>query len=211
MPVSRARAAGAALAVTGLAVFGLQAPATADHQCPNPPGHYPPGQCAVGSDNAGGVSDNTPVPGQQGQVNSNGHKPNSKATVHAESTPIFLGTFTANAQGVISATVTIPAALSVGRHNIVVRGVAPSGLPLINRFPFTVTSANAAIARGNSGSNGPGSGAGTGNNAGGGGGVNLPTTGAEIAAVTGVGLALLAGGGLAFYAGRRRRQGLPAS
>lgn len=199
MPQSRAGAAAAALALSGLAVFGLQTPAAADHVCPNAPGHYPPGQCEVSRDNAGGVSDNTPTPGQPTQVQSRGHQPNSNATIHAESTPILLGTFVADSAGVVNATVVLPASLPVGPHSIVVRGVTPSGLPLENRFPITITAANAAAAQGAAGGS---AGGGTGVSVGG---VQLPRTGGEIVAVTAVGVALVGLGGAALYAGRRRR------
>ena len=198
MPLLRTGAAGAALALSGLAVFGLQAPAAADHVCPNPAGHYPPGQCEVGRDNAGGVSDNTPEPGKKASVQSRGHKPGSPATIHAESTPILLGNFIADSAGVVNASVTIPASLSVGRHTIVVAGIAPSGTPLVNRFPITITAANAAAARAAAGGAGAGGGVSVG-------GVQLPRTGGEIVLVTAAGAALVGLGGAAVYAGRRRR------
>ena len=217
MPFFRIGAVGAALALTGLAVLGLPTPANADHRCPNPPGHYPPGQCDVSNDNAGGVSDTTPVPGEKAAVQSKGHKPGSSATIHAESTPILLGTCVAGSSGVVNTLVTIPASLSVGAHSIVVRGVAPSGLPLENRFPITITAANKAAAQGGAGAGaGSGAGAGAGGSAGGGtgvsvGGVQLPRTGGEIVAVTAVGVALVGLGGAALYAGRRRRNGTPVA
>lgn len=197
MPLFRAGAAGAALALSALAVFSTVAPAAADHVCPNPDGHYPPGQCVVGADVAGGVSDTTPVPGGQASVRSEGHKPSSEARVFVESTPILVGTFVADSAGVVTGTFTVPPNLSVGAHSVVVRGVAPSGLPLVNRFPITITAANAAIAQGATpGTAEPGASVA---------GVQLPRTGGEITAVTAIGVGLVAAGGAAVYAGRRRR------
>src|SRR3954451_7466919 len=56
MSASRLAAGFAALALSGLGIFGLQSPAYANHRCPNPGGNYPPGQCATEGhgDNAGG-------------------------------------------------------------------------------------------------------------------------------------------------------------
>lgn len=188
MTVQRAGTAAATIAFTGLAVFGLQAPALANHVCPNPAGHYPPGQCRGVE---GSVGDKTPAPGSKQPIEGKGYKPGSKVDVYAESTPIFLGSFTANAQGVISGEVTIPLGLSVGAHSIVMRGISPTGTPIVLREGITITAANAAAARGNSG-RGNGIGA-------------LPTTGGEIASVTAVGIALVGVGAAAVYSGRRRR------
>lgn len=204
MSRSRVAAGLAALALSGLGVFGLQSPALANHRCPNPAGHYPPGQCQEGGNGnnqkGGNVSDNTPVPGEQQQVQSKGHKPDSDAEIYAESTPILLGTFRANAQGVVNAVVTIPLGLSVGPHAIVVRGITPSGAALVQRIPITITAANVAIAKAKASAN-----AGNGSNTTGIGGLQLPRTGTEIALVSAAGIALIGVGSLALVSGRRRR------
>ncbi|MDP3713034.1 MAG: LPXTG cell wall anchor domain-containing protein [Mycobacteriales bacterium] len=187
MSVSRVGSAAAAVTLGGLAVFGLQAPAFATHNCPNPAGHYPPGQCPPKTS----VEDPTPVPGQKYKVHGEGFKPGSQVEVYAESTPILLGTFTADSIGVIDAEVTIPLGLSVGAHSIVLTGVSPTGAPLRISTPITVTAANVAIARGGTGAPG--------------GGLGLPATGNEIALVSVTGLALVGVGAGAVIAGRRRR------
>jgi hypothetical protein len=162
MSVSRAAAAGAALALSGLAVFGLQSPAVAapnPANCPNN-GHYPA----------------TPKAGSE-HVHGEGYKHCSPADVYVESTPIYVGTLIADANGVVDGFVALPAGLPAGLHHIVIRGVAPSGAAKVTSIPVTVKAA---------GSPGAGAGAGSGS------GVSLPRTGAEIA-------------GMAVYSGRRRR------
>jgi LPXTG-motif cell wall-anchored protein len=191
MPVSRPAAAGAALALSGLAVLGLSSPAYADpspkptkSNCPNPVGGYPPGQCGLTPASA---SDSTPRPGQKEHVHGEGFRGNSNVTVEAHSATVVLGTFRASAAGVLDADVTIPTGLSLGSHELVLRGVAPSGAARVLTIPIRVVKAPGAAQ--------PASVAG----------VQLPTTGTEIAGMALTGLVLVGGGAAAVYSGRRRR------
>jgi hypothetical protein len=198
MSVSRAAAAGAALALSGLAVFGLQAvgsvasaataPQPTTSNCPNPATNYPPGQCGTAP---GQVSDDTPTPGKKVHVHSEGWQSNSDVGIEVHSKVVIVGTFRASSAGVVDADVTIPVGLSVGSHAIVVNGIAPNGTPRSVSIPITITAANAAAARGAAA---PRSSV-----------VSLPRTGAAIASFAGVGVVLVGVGSVVVASGRRRR------
>jgi hypothetical protein len=193
MSVSRAGALGAALAVSGLAVLGLQSPASAVPGCPNPGGQYPPGRCDPANPGfQNRASDSTPGQGQSVHVHSEGWKSGSQGQTYVESQPVLLGSFTADSAGVVDTDVTVPASLPTGAHHLVLQGTAANGGNKTVAIPITVHAA--ASSRGSSSSSHAGV-------------VSLPTTGREIAGVGATGLALLGAGTFAVYAGRRRRTG----
>jgi LPXTG-motif cell wall-anchored protein len=105
-----------------------------------------------------------------------GYQPLSTVTLVMYSTPTVLGTTVADANGNISATVSLPAGVS-GQHTLVASGVDPSGAPHNLTMAVTVGTAGKG---------------------------GLPNTGASIAlpALAGLG-ALALGGGLLFAARRR--------
>jgi hypothetical protein len=70
-----------------------------------------------------------------------GFSPNENVTITAHSTPIVLGTFQADANGVIDATVTLPSGLELGSHQLIVAGVS-SGHTVT--LPMTLTSGTAS-------------------------------------------------------------------
>ena len=103
-----------------------------------------------------------------------GYLPFSTVTVVMYSDPVVLGTTTADADGAISLTVTLPAGVT-GEHDLVASGVDPSGRPHHLTMAVTVAA-------------GPG----------------LPDTGADIALPALGGLAALAVGAGLVVAARRR-------
>jgi hypothetical protein len=54
------------------------------------------------------------------------------------STPVQLATVTADANGNVTATVTIPATMVPGNHTIQLQGVDPSGAPLVESVGLVV-------------------------------------------------------------------------
>lgn len=76
------------------------------------------------------VSDTTPAPGQVVTVSGGGFTPNSTVTIVLDPGAAGLGSATASANGVVSATVTIPASSS-GARVIVLSGTASNGSPFI--------------------------------------------------------------------------------
>lgn len=72
-----------------------------------------------------------PPPGTPVDLTETGFKPGSPVDNTIASSPISLGTATADAAGVARLTVTIPASLAAGStHTITASGVAPDGSPL---------------------------------------------------------------------------------
>ena len=201
MSTSRVAAGVAALALSGLGVLGLQAPAYANHRCPNPGGNYPQGQCDTEGhgDNAGGNGKGSEVKeNKDGSVpvhcKGSGYKPLSQGACYAKSTPILLGSLPADALGNIDGYLNAPAgALPPGSHSMILVGVDALGRSHTTVTSFTVVKAA-------TGATGTGKNNSTGIVV-----VQLPRTGAEIATVSVVGLALIGAGGVAVAGGRRRR------
>lgn len=122
------------------------------------------------------VSDPTPAPGGTVRIQAGGFDPYSQVTITLHSEPVVLATTTADGEGYIDVTVTLPANVAVGAHEIQIAGTDPSGAPR------TITRAITVVA-GGSGS--------------------MPTTGAAIATLTTVAVTLLATGTLLSRARRR--------
>jgi hypothetical protein len=117
-----------------------------------------------------------------------GFQPGETITIQLFSTPVTLGSTTADPQGAFTTTVTIPADTTPGNHTIVATGLT-SGITA--SFAIVVTGASTTGAVTPSAGT-PSSG-------------SLAFTGADIAAMAGVGAIALALGGMLVFAGRRRR------
>jgi LPXTG-motif cell wall-anchored protein len=83
------------------------------------------------------VSDNTPVAGEAVTIEVGGFAPYSEVTIELHSDPIVLGTFTADGEGVVHATVNLPAGVS-GSHDVVVMGSNALGAPVVATIPVTI-------------------------------------------------------------------------
>ena len=142
----------------------------------------------------GTVTDTTPNPGQQVTVEITGLQPYSTVVVELHSTPVVLGTFTADATGTLRVPVTIPASAPLGSHTIVATGMSPSGTPVTASIPVMVTSTTATTTPGGTGGTGGSGGTGV---------TFLPRTGADFAALLTVGGALVIAGGAAVRTARR--------
>lgn len=81
-----------------------------------------------------GYSDSVTVTGQ-------GYAPGAEITLTFESTPVFLKVVTADANGSFTASVTIPAGVPYGNHDIVASGKDPSGNQLVQKTLVNVKQA----------------------------------------------------------------------
>lgn len=86
----------------------------------------------------GTVSDDNPAPGDDVDITATGFGPNTDSTIFILSTPIQLATATADSNGVVRATVTIPEDIQPGAHTIEVRGVDSNETPRTVSIPITV-------------------------------------------------------------------------
>lgn len=85
------------------------------------------------------VSNTSPAPGGTLTLTGSGFRPNSAVTIEIHSTVQVLGTATANANGVVSARVTIPAGMLAGTaHTLVITGVDAAGRPRVVSIPVTL-------------------------------------------------------------------------
>lgn len=175
----------AALLFTVLTVLALGV-ATADlasahgrrgHNCPNPAGNYPPGQCNAQ------LGRSSYAPGQQVSfTTSRVFRSGEQTDGEVHTTPYEVGTFTANNEGVVSGTFTLPESITPGRHTFTLTGQTDGD---VVSAQFTVTGAAPAV-----------------NNRGGG----LPFTGGTaIWPTTGAGGALVLAGIVVLMVARRRR------
>jgi hypothetical protein len=138
---------------------------------------YPPNGPAIGT--------NTSILGPGGSliVTGNGFLPFEFITLFLHSTPVELGTVTADSTGSFSTPETIPPGTPLGAHTIVAIGASGDSATTA----ITLTSATTPIAVVSASP-------------------SLPFTGADIAAVSGVGAVALAVGGTLILTGRRRRR-----
>lgn len=125
MNSTRTAAALAAAAVTGLTVLTLATPASAA-QAPCPWGrHYAPGAGCV--HNGMSFEHRNYCPGGVATVKVVGFLPGSSGTVTFGPKGKELGTYTVDAQQVLTGSFTIPAGANRGPHEITVTGVAENG------------------------------------------------------------------------------------
>jgi alpha-L-fucosidase len=139
------------------------------------------------------VSDNNPVAGEAVTIEVGGFAPYSEVTIELHSDPIVLGTFTADGEGVVRATVNLPAGVT-GSHDVVVMGSNALGAPVVATIPLTIAAD-------------PGSGSDDGD--GGDGGGLLPRTGSNTATIVTLGGVLVVLGGGATVITRKRLATVP--
>ena len=191
--MSKSRAGLAALALSGLAVLGVQSPAVAaPGDCPVGQ-HYNPSAGCV--NNGASVNHRNFTPGGKGRISFSGLMPGSQADLYVESTPRFIASYTASSAGRVDAQFTLPADLPAGSHHLVLRGTGENGAAYVQSIPITVRGTVAATASGSSVDTASTSVSSS----------SLPYTGSEIALVGAAGLALVGAGSGAVVAGRRRR------
>ena len=89
------------------------------------------------------ISDTTPTPGETVTVTAGGYVPGATVTVTLEPEGIVLGTATADADGTITLTFTIPSNLSLGDHAITVAGETAAGI-VAQSIPITIVAAGGA-------------------------------------------------------------------
>jgi LPXTG-motif cell wall-anchored protein len=87
-----------------------------------------------------GLSSVSGSPGSSFTVNSNGWQPNSSVVVKFNSDPITLGTPTANNNGVVSGSFSVPSGVAAGSHTVTLTGTAANGNVRTLSAAFTVTS-----------------------------------------------------------------------
>jgi LPXTG-motif cell wall-anchored protein len=142
-----------------------------------------PGQAAAGATQYPvgrgqlGENKNSANQGDSVTVSGCGFKSGSSVSIDLLSTPVHLATVTADANGGINATVTIPKTTPSGQHTLEATGVDPAGKPLVLSASITIGGSGALAKTGTS--------------------ATAPLTAA------GVGLVLI--GGVAVMAARRRR------
>lgn len=130
------------------------------------------------------------VPGGTMTATFTGFAPESGVEVWLHSTPVKVGDFLTDAQGVARVTVVLPADLEVGPHQIEGRGIDADGDPVTATVSFTVTAATSTTTAAP---------AGTSSRSG-----SLPVTGTSVTLLVVAGLAVLGGGAALVLAGRRR-------
>ncbi len=188
----RARAGLVAAALTGLAVLGVQAPASAAPGDDCPAGqHYAPGSGCVADGITSDDGDRTYSEGEAIDLTITGLLPFSFVDVVLHSDPIFLGRFQADAGGVAHVHVTLPDGVPAGQHHIEATGTGADGRPV--SYSFAVRVVGAPSTGGSGGTTRPVTS-----------GSALPRTGTEVEVLALAGLVLVGTGAGAVYAGRRR-------
>ncbi len=127
------------------------------------------------------VTPTTVAPGGTVQFKGGGYKSNSTVQIQlvcGTADPVVLGTTTANGEGNVDVTVTIPANTSPGSCQIEGVGVDPNGNPLTVVLGITVTTASTGT---------------------------LPRTGSDTGEYLGLAIALIALGSAAVWGARRER------
>lgn len=194
MSLSRTGAGVAAIALSGLAVLGVQAPAfAAPGDCPVGQ-HYSPKSGCV--DNGASVDHRNFNPGGKGTVSGTGFKPGSSAQLWLHSDPVLLGTYTATGSGAVTADFSMPVDVPPGDHHLELLGVDAQGRPLSVSVPIFISGRATTAATSYTSPTTSSTSAGS---------SQLPRTGTEVGIVAVAGLALVGAGVGAVYAGRRRR------
>jgi hypothetical protein len=103
-----------------------------------------PGGNVGGQGNPITVSNTSPHPGDNVNIQSNGWQAGSTVTIILHSDPVTLGTATADATGAINTNVMIPANTSTGSHAIELTGLDPNGQPRSVSIGITVTAAGSS-------------------------------------------------------------------
>jgi hypothetical protein len=85
------------------------------------------------------VADVTLTNGQPVGVSCGGYAPASTVAVDLLSTPVRIGTLTANASGQVTGTVTIPQNTTAGSHTVRFTGTAPDGSTLVRTVAVSVS------------------------------------------------------------------------
>ncbi len=124
------------------------------------------------------------VPGQTVTFTATGFAPGSDVETFICSTPISLGTFTADSSGAVSQSLTIPAGTVLGAHTIAAVGKRANGLDQVAYAAVTVVSTS-------SGSSSSGT---------------LPTTGSDNGKLVAMGAALMVLGAAAVFGSTRARR-----
>jgi hypothetical protein len=166
------------------------------------------------------LSNASPLPGGPDQVTAGGYQPGSTADfiIHSGA-PVDLGTAVADANGVVTKIVMIPATFTPGsKHTINIVGVDPSGQQFVASIELTLggvaapsSSSSTGTSVGSSGTGTSGTGtSGTGTTVGAtntnSGGKSLPFTGADhVAAIAATAAVLVVLGTFITFAARRRR------
>ncbi|MEO8220823.1 MAG: metallophosphoesterase, partial [Specibacter sp.] len=132
----------------------------------------------------------TLVPGGQLTVTGTGFKPGSKASFTLHSTPVLLGTATADARGVVTLQVTLPVDVAPGEHSIVIDGVGVDGKSRQVSASLTITAAATAAVTTASSTQAAGD--------------DLASTGANATKLGGMAVLLLIAGAVVFAVTRRR-------
>lgn len=191
MSLSRTGAGVAAVALSGLALFSMQSPASAAAgDCPVGQ-HYAPKSGCVG--NGASVDHRNFAPGSPGRITSAGFRPGSTAELTLHSAPVLLGTYTASGAGVVTADFTLPTSTPVGSHRLELTGVDAQGRAISVSVPITVAARAVSSATSSSSTGASASSS------------SLPRTGTEIGLMAAAGLALVGTGAGVTVATRRRR------
>jgi hypothetical protein len=140
---------------------------------------------------AGTTVSATVAAGGQIEISSTGWKAGSDVSAELHSDPVDLGTLTAASSGRIAGSLTVPAAVPPGGHELVLTGIDATGLPRTIRAPVTVTAPGAATTTTALGSTAGGTAAG-----------GLPRTGSSAIALVVWSVLLLVCGRMAVLLGR---------
>jgi LPXTG-motif cell wall-anchored protein len=153
------------------------------HAAPAAGQEYPPGDDGDG-DEAVTVDDATLRRGEEFTITATGFAPGALVTATFFSTPVVIGTSTADASGAVIITASVPEDAAFGSHTILVSGEdADGGLLELTATVEVVGAAGAGV----------------------GAGVDLPRTGTTTLPLTGVAAVLLSVGGAFFLTARRSR------
>ncbi len=154
------------------------------HNCPNPAGHYPPGQCKFLTSSTKGPA------GSKVGVGGQNYSANNTVAVFFDKTKV--GAFATGPQGGWKGQITIPTSAKNGAHYLTAYD-KKTGFTQQVKFVVSPGKGNTVAA---SASSNPFA--------------NLPHTGAVIIPVAAAGGALVIGGAALIVAGRRRRSTLAA-
>lgn len=181
-----------ALTLGGLSSLALVVPA---HAATCPPATYPPGVACVPFS----ITVTVTAAGKTFTIHLSGFKPGSPVDIVIHSTPLDLGTFTADATGAVDATLTLPSNFPAGAHTITASGIDAAGKPFILASPLTVAAAGSTLGTTTSATGTSATGTSSTSSAG------LPFTGFELGAASLLGVGLLGAGSLAVVSGRKRK------